>query len=67
MDAEIKKKLEEIALKTEHNNPMQSFMSGAESAWTLAVEWERNRCIRIIEGTIIGSAAKDFLTPEEVK
>lgn len=44
MDAEIKAKLEEMALKQSfYADP--TFMAGAQAAWDLAVEWERKRII----------------------
>lgn len=62
MDAEIKKKLEEMARESYAKVPWQyvnnssfdsvyrnGFMSGAQAAWTLAVGWERERIKNVIE------------------
>lgn len=45
MDAEIKAKLEEMANKVDALTLPFAFMTGAQAAWTLAVEWERKRII----------------------
>jgi len=73
MDAEIKAKLEEMALKQSfYADP--AFMAGAQAAWTLAVASERNRIANLIleiSGgytiTIDRATWNRILTPEEVK
>lgn len=81
MDEEIKRKLEEMS--AEHNSKYRyargiqaheySYMAGAQAAWTLAVEWERERIKNVIESAgkytngLHNSIFNTILTPEEVK
>lgn len=77
MDAEIKAKLEEMAkeyLKCSKDLYADaSFMAGATAAWTLAVEWERERIKNVIESAgkytngLHNSIFNTILTPEEEK
>lgn len=73
MDAEIRKKLEEMGKKSSarigYLNPykpelfrldtafQEGHELGAQAAWTLAVEWERARCARIMANA--GSSEDD--------
>ncbi len=77
MDAKSKKQLEKMAhamCDRLSDSPCgrayhAMYITGAEAAWTLAVEWERKRCAEI---AIMGYGENSecvlrILTPEEVK
>lgn len=60
MDAEIKAKLEEMALKQSfYADP--AFMAGAQAAWDLAVKHERERCAEVVFNAKLGATNRDVM------